>query len=84
MKFNKHLQKDFSEEQLLNDESGIQCEMEGVHLGIRVTRHRVKLVALADNYDLEENRILVNIKLVIKSNDCINYSVKQYVGVCTG
>jgi hypothetical protein len=49
MKFNKHLQKDFSEEHVLNDESGIQCEMEGVHLGIRVTRHRVKLVALADN-----------------------------------
>lgn len=44
-----YFQKDFSEEQILNDESGIQCEMEGMHLGIRVTSHRVKLFALADN-----------------------------------
>ena len=48
MKFNKHLQKDFSEEHVLNDESGIQCEMEGIHLEIRVTRLRVKLFAQVD------------------------------------
>jgi hypothetical protein len=52
-----YFQKDFSGERILNDESGIQCEMEGMHLGIRVTRLRVKLFAQADDEDLEDNRI---------------------------
>jgi hypothetical protein len=41
-----YFQKDFSVEQIFNDESGIQCEMEGMHLGIRVTRHPVIFFAL--------------------------------------
>ncbi|PMD39353.1 hypothetical protein L207DRAFT_513812 [Hyaloscypha variabilis F] len=44
-----YFQKDFSEERILNDESGIQCEMEGMYLGIRVTRLRVKLFAQIDD-----------------------------------
>ena len=43
-----YFQKDFSEDQILNDESGFQCEMEGMHLGIRVTRHPVQPFALDD------------------------------------
>jgi len=40
-----YFQKDFSEEQISSDESGLQCEMEGMHLGIRVTRHPVEYFA---------------------------------------
>ncbi|KAE9372522.1 hypothetical protein N431DRAFT_439618 [Stipitochalara longipes BDJ] len=40
-----HFYKDFFVEQILNDENGIQCEMEGMHLGIRVTRLPVEFFA---------------------------------------
>jgi hypothetical protein len=37
-----YFQKDFSEEQILTDEEGIHCELEGSYVGIQVTRHTVE------------------------------------------